>query len=173
MRCYRLSKYNPIYRNSDGTYGKSEWTSISDIGEQFDDGFFDLKMYLKTENLYVATIVQFFTIANVNEFKLLEFEQSEERFDSLTNTDNSAISKLICETGLSRGKTLDLEQLQTLIRASLREFVWCKIQGQLDTYLHFGYDYYVYLGGEIENSSLWDIPDGLFLEEMTSPYFSG
>jgi len=45
---YRIVKYNPKFRIN-GIYTKNEWTSISDIGDEFDGVFFT-----KTNSLWVC-----------------------------------------------------------------------------------------------------------------------
>jgi hypothetical protein len=36
MYNWRITKYNPAYRDNAGCYLKDEWTSISDIGNIYD-----------------------------------------------------------------------------------------------------------------------------------------
>ena len=31
----------------------------------------------------------------------------------------------------------------------LRERAWCRLEGPRNTYIHVGYDYYLYLGGDV------------------------
>jgi hypothetical protein len=62
-------------------------------------------------------------------------------------------------------------QLENVIRACLREYMWCRLVGPDDSYLHFGYDYYMYVGLPKTADGL-TLPRGMFLEEFESPYTS-
>ena len=57
MHCYRITKYNPKYRNSSGAYLKDGWTSISDIGTIYNGKKSTLKEYFKIEEAYVKAIL--------------------------------------------------------------------------------------------------------------------
>ena len=37
MKKYRITKYNPIYRDDEGKYLIDEWTSYTDIGKKIGD----------------------------------------------------------------------------------------------------------------------------------------
>jgi hypothetical protein len=37
MYKYRITKYNPIYRDPEGKYTIEDWTAISDIGKVFNN----------------------------------------------------------------------------------------------------------------------------------------
>ena len=62
------------------------------------------------------------------------------------------------------------QDLDKVVRMTLREVIWCKMIGDNGVYLHFGYDYYMYIGSNIEAASLGAPPQGMFYEEMESPY---
>ena len=53
MMHYRISKYNPKFRDEDGFYTRKEWTSISDIGESFDGSEVTIHEYLEIENISI------------------------------------------------------------------------------------------------------------------------
>ena len=56
---WRITKYNPKYRNERGTYLKNEWISFSDIGKIFDQSKLTFDKYLKIENSYINAINYF------------------------------------------------------------------------------------------------------------------
>lgn len=56
MKCWRITKYNPKFRNELGHYQKKEWTSVSDIGKIFEGKQLTVEEYLNTENLYINSI---------------------------------------------------------------------------------------------------------------------
>ena len=56
MFAYRLSKYDPSKRSSDGHFTANEWTSVSDIGRTFDGGTVSLSDYMEAEDAYVDAV---------------------------------------------------------------------------------------------------------------------
>lgn len=55
MKQYRVTKYNPAFR-IDGKYTRNEWTSISDIGKNYDGETFTLSAYEKVESHYTLSV---------------------------------------------------------------------------------------------------------------------
>ena len=62
-------------------------------------------------------------------------------------------------------------QIDDIIRACLREYAWCRLKGPGGAYLHFGYDFYMYVG-VLKSAKMLDLPRAIFLEEFESPYMS-
>ena len=63
------------------------------------------------------------------------------------------------------------DDIGLFIKDCLRESCWGKLEGR-SSYIHFGYDYYVYVGFELEAERLLEVVNkyGLFCEWMHSPY---
>ena len=59
MFSWRITKYNPQYRNASGFYLKNDWTSFSDMGKIFDEEELTFKKYLIIGNYYIETIILF------------------------------------------------------------------------------------------------------------------
>ncbi len=70
------------------------------------------------------------------------------------------------------GKPYYGSELARLIRLNLREVCWTKLERAQNTYLHFGYDYYMYIGTDSTVARVEDIhfPNLLFVEWFESPY---
>ncbi|MCQ6560079.1 hypothetical protein NNL21_15410 [Paenibacillus mendelii] len=68
--------------------------------------------------------------------------------------------------GLNRTETAILTQL------ALKEELGCRIKGKSQFYVHFGYDYYMYIGSVKPcDHAIHEIrKSGLFIEEYESPY---
>jgi hypothetical protein len=64
-----------------------------------------------------------------------------------------------------------VEQLAPLIRAVLRSEWWCQFEAP-GAFLHFGYDYYMYVGVPVPcpQSIALSCDRGLFVEPFVSPY---
>jgi len=151
----RITKYNPIYRDENGFFKHNEWTSFHDIGKSFDGKLFTLVEYNKIENHYLNVIQILFKKAGIFEMTLKDFESC-----------NSNDFKL------DRDLKYTLSEIREFSRSILREELWALFQNSNDCYLHFGYDYYMYMGlpnldiKEIYNTGI----EELFIEEVVSPY---
>ncbi len=158
----RLSKYDPMFRTPDGIYHREDWTSYSDIGKQFADGELTLESYLIVENMYIDAIVCFFKTAELSRLIIdeVEFHISQ---PNCVGLDIGALS-------LNVGDSIELGQIDLVVRLCLREGAWCILSGSNHSYLHFGYDYYVYLGASHKQLDQWNPPMGLFAEVYASPY---
>lgn len=164
---WRITKYNPQLRNSKGWYLKDEWTSISDIDKIFDDGKLTFHDYINIENAYVNAITAFMECNNIDTIRINKLSKNSSPRDislyspEMLNTFNNLADKTIVDKNI----------IQNVARLALREELWCKLITK-NMYVHFGYDYYMYIGSSkacdetinhIENS-------GLFVEKFVSPY---
>lgn len=70
MYSYRVTKYNPKYRNKDGIYMANEWTSISD----FNNGELDSE-YVQYESAYIKAIYKFMDLNCIEELYIDELEK--------------------------------------------------------------------------------------------------
>ena len=69
------------------------------------------------------------------------------------------------------GSILSPEQVGDVIRRILREEFWCRLEGS-GGFLHFGWDYYMYIGVPHRCPAAEQIAEGLglYAEEFASPY---
>ncbi len=151
MNTYRISKYSLQNKNK-GAQTKEEWTDYSDIGKTFDGRILNEKEYKQVENNYISCIVDILRQASVSSLVVKELEN----YDHLHWKNNQCIS---------------LEFLPMIFRDCLRNKCWCKFETK-DAYVHFGYDYYVYIGTvlpfAIIEKSCYE--HKLFCNEQNSPY---
>lgn len=148
---YRVTKYDPKNRVN-GVYTKDEWISMYDVGKTYDGKLFTFAEYLKVEKSYLDVIEQ---VMKELDIKTVEVRQGERIFSALNN---SAVN--------SR------EEVLMMAKGVLREDFWCKLEAK-DFFIHFGYDYYMYIGADIEEEKMSDIArkNGLFAELIErSPY---
>jgi hypothetical protein len=110
--------------------------------------------YQEVETAYIDAAVGFLRQAGVRELVVRGFE----------NSGNS-------QTALREGAVLSLEQAAQTVRAMLREELWCRLEAQL-TYVHIGWDFYMYIGVPVECPSAQAAAKrrGLFVESFASPY---
>ena len=151
MNMYRIVKYNPIYREN-GIYQKDEWTEYSDIGQTFDGELFTEQEYLKVEQNYIDCLID---LLNLNKTQIL-YVRDLEFFEPIRWSNN---------------QTVLLGDLPNLISDCLRDNCWCRLENG-DTFLHFGRDYYVYIGVSIPYDDVNSICEkyNLFCNMQPSPY---
>lgn len=151
---HRVTKYDPSFRDARGAYTRDEWTSIADIGQRFGGTVLTREEYQRIEDAYVAVALGFMRESGQSELVAVGLE-------------NHACHPLDFEDG----DVLRVEHLGDVIRRVLREEFWCRLEAP-NAFVHFGYDYYMYVG----------VPDpcpeaarlahelGLFVEDCHSPY---
>jgi len=152
LKQYRITKYNPMYRVN-GIYTKDEWTSMYDVGKMYNEKAFTFKEYLAVEKSYLNIIEKVLQELNV---KRVGIKQGENMYSKLNNS-------------LLRSR----EEVLLVARGCLREEFWCKLESK-NFFIHFGYDYYMYIGADIEEEHMFEIAheNGLFSELIQqSPYF--
>ena len=152
---YRVTKYDPLLRDATDAYTACDWTSRSDIGEVFDGGILSEAEYLKVESSYLTVMKSFLDEAGIESFELKGLERY-----------------YTPEDGLSRERKLSIPQSLDFARLVLREEVWGKLVVPSKAYVHFGYDYYMYIGvpSKCEQSIAIARDLGLFVERFRSPY---
>lgn len=170
MLSYRITKYNPTFRNSLGWYEKNDWTSISDIGKQFDGKELTFEDYIKIEDAYVQAIMLFMDFLKLNSLTVTYLEKYWKR-----PIPDIYRSKTMLELfkKISVGQELDKSEVADIARLMLRETVWCKPESKDKMFIHFGWDYYMYIGSAekpAESMIATIEKSGLFVEEFESPY---
>ena len=125
---YRVTKYDPAFRDADGAYTRDEWTSVSEIGKSFGGVVLTRDEYERVERAYVEAAMAFLREAEVLSLTIAGLE-------------NYAGHPL----AFSEGSLLSLEHIAEVIPQVLREAFWCRLEGP-EMFLHFGWDYYLYIG---------------------------
>jgi len=149
MISYRITKYNPKKRDSEGAYtDMSEWTSISDIGNpDYNNPTFE--EYHKTENSYVNAIKIILTDKKIQSLKIDSLENYNDKSDYDKIIDSDKLREIDFDYAndieiLKNGGNLQNDYLEKTIRLILREFIWMElIDSELE--VKFGYDYYMYI----------------------------
>ena len=129
-----------------------EWTSISDIGKVFGGTKLSQDVYLQTEQAYIDCCIDLIEKAQVSKLSTKQAEYYTENIHFPSSISN----------------TQDIRQV---ITACLREQCWLKLVAK-DFFIHFGYDYYMYIGSVLPSNRVAEIATryGLYCEEYPSPY---
>lgn len=154
---YRVTKYDPSYRDANGSFLRDDWTSHSDIGRIYNGAPLPESQYLAVEGAYLLSVEEFLSEAGIETLQLRGLENNARR----------ALPQFIQPLAL-----LSVPQCVEFARIALREVAWGKLVAPGRAYVHFGYDYYMYLG--LPTRCLKAITAaharGLFVERFRSPY---
>jgi hypothetical protein len=155
---YRITKYSPEKRDKDGKYLGNEWTSFSDVGRTLDSKIFTEEEYYQIEDIYISVALSFLDEAGIDKLALTYLE----------NAQGYQEPGLRLQVGGEYG----LQDVERLFRLALREKIWGKFEWQNKAYVHFGWDYYMYLGvaTPCPQSLSYTGEKGLFVEPFVSPY---
>lgn len=167
MYYWRVTKYNPLYRDDQGRYKEDEWTSIGDIGKSYREGELTAEEYKGIENAYAEAVV---AVINELEIKALKIKELEIRdymiYESISDYKNECFYKTVQE-----GREVSTLDIPCLVELILREILWAKLESD-DLCVHFGYDFYMYFitRRELKESAPQICKSGLFIENIKSPY---
>lgn len=150
---YRVSKYDPSNRDHLGRYQGDEWTSFSDIVKNEAKYGKCIVEYYKIENSYIDTIID---MLSHNKNRFLRIRAYECYSDDVTWKNHQKLS---------------ITSVIHFARDCLREKCWGKMYGKRIE-IHFGYDYYMYIGVCQRNTYVEEIvkKHNLYVECIKSPY---
>lgn len=169
MTGYRITKYNPADRDSQGYYQKDDWISFANIGKSYENKILTLKDYLKVENSYIKAIQIFMDYLNLDFFNIINFKKI-----GLITSKGYSQELIKTYKNLRRNNKITRNSIPNVIRLRLRN----DIGGFLETngmIVHFGWDYYMYISSSKElplalKQKIENI--GLFVENFESPYLT-
>jgi len=160
-----------VFRDERGSYIVNEWTSISDVGSSFGSTILSFDEYLKIESLYVNAVLEFMKCLSVNSMDIEMLARWNEDVSKISSYCSSEMKELYLK--LEEGDTVNKDDIELLTRLALRDELGCRLKFKTDLFVHFGYDFYMYIVcskecieavSNIRNS-------GLFVENHMSPYF--
>lgn len=169
---WRVTKYNPNYRDEFRRYKRSEWTSFCEIGKVFDGNKLTNDNYIAIENAYVDAIVAFMNGVENTSLTVKGLEKKNNNI--MLNREHELYSDEMINfyAAVQENDVLSIRAIQHLARLVLREDLWCKLEKDDIMFVHFGYDYYMYIGShKICVDAINKIKKrGLFVEDFISPY---
>jgi len=166
MYYFRVTKYNPIYRDENGFYKKNEWISVGDIGQCYDGEILTAENYQNIENAYVNAILSAVYELKVKSFKITCLQKNDYReYGFVYEPQLKCLHKTISDKMIM--SIIDIPDAAKLI---LRENLWAKLESNYLS-IHFGYDYYIYFCAKKKlNQSLKIIEEsGLFIRPVRKP----
>ncbi len=154
MNEYRVTKYNPAFRDSSGAYTRDEWISFGDIGRSFDGVELTRGGYERVEDAYVAAAVAFLREGAVPQLTVRGLENARG-----------------LPVPIVDGDAVPVEQISDVLRRVLREEFWCRLEAA-DAFVHVGWDYYMYVGVPHACPAARRLAEdlGLYVEDFASPH---
>jgi len=148
MISYRITKYDPKKRDSNGAYiDNSEWTSIYDFKNLQDEKTFE--DYLKIENCYVYAVRIILQEKKITNLKVESLENYSSRDDFKKLIDEGLLNSISFDYDqdikiLENDVILNQTQIEKTIRLILRETIWMLLVDRTFE-IKFGYDYCMYI----------------------------
>jgi hypothetical protein len=151
---YRVTKYNPAFRDRSGAYTKlDEWTMFGEIGQTFSGVVLTSQEYERVEEAYIQSALSFLRESGLFSMRVAGLENHRK-----------------WPLDFQNDSVLPLDRIGEIIRLILREKFWCRLEGS-DGFLHFGWDYYMYVGvpHPCPTARARAAELGLYVEEFASP----
>jgi hypothetical protein len=173
MLQYRVTKYDPAKRDHNGAYRDlDEWTDASEVGKTCGGTLLTLEAYLDVENRYVRAVEAFVREADIEHLRCTCIEGP---YDTPPVHPGLAFDKeQRAALHVRDDAAIDRATLPLFVRANLRNALWCKLELEGRFFVHFGWDFYMYVGSAVScpGAAKSACADGLFVEPFNSPYQS-
>lgn len=153
---FRVSRYDPARHNS-----SEQWTAMSDVGGEFDGEVLSMEQYEAVERSYLESIRWFMHDSRADQFVVCDVDWSP----LAEHTDR----------WIRDGLEVDRETAIAICRLELREHLSCRLDSRSDFYVHFGFDFYMYLGSwnPCRDAIARTVERGLHVElGVRSPYLA-
>ena len=152
MSRYRISKYDPSFRDEHGRFMGEDWTSFSDIGKEYHGTVLTNLQYAAVEAKYIDAVT---TVLRQNQIHSMIVGKLEKPFSAATLKAMLGRSHLPFPPSdaafvlrIKDGARLDMAEIEKAVMLVLRDCFWCELSSESGAVkLAFGYDYYVYLQG--------------------------
>lgn len=145
MYKYRVTKYNPSFRDDEGLYLKEDWTAISDIGKTFDGEKLTAESYKKTEDSYIKAIHLIMDYLRVPYLTIMDVRQSSsfEMFQEIIKKYQKLYSEEMLKYYLNvkNNDKLTKENVNVYCRLLLREDIGSRVFYPRRMKVYIGYDY--------------------------------
>jgi len=167
---WRVTKYNPDFRDENGYYTLvEEWTCPSEIGGTINGKEFTLDEYLQVETAYINSVIKFIEESSIDSLRILQLECDISEEDKTSPLYEKEFEKLI----LKEDSIVNKNEIRLICKMVLRNFLWCKLYSKDNFFVHFGWDYYMFIGSNVNCLSAIKFAEnnGLFVEQCKSPYF--
>ncbi|MBH0173622.1 hypothetical protein IHV09_08640 [Fictibacillus sp. 23RED33] len=172
MHKYRITKYNPLFRDAEGRFTRDEWTSISDIGKVFENQELTIEMYKKTEDSYIKAVhltMDFLNLPHLHARNIIK-SFHDNQFLALINDNIELYPKDMLQYYFStnNNEKITHEDIDKHCRLQLREAWGSALFYPQKCKLFIGYDYLMSIHSHIPLDPIFQSIQnlGLFVEEF-------
>jgi hypothetical protein len=154
---YRITKYDPRFRTRDGAYTRDEWTFFAQVGTRVTGSTLTMAEYVRVESLYVSALNALLREAGVSRLEV--------RGLCLPKRLPASLSVW------RRRHVIGITHALAFAQLCLRERIWGQLVAPRRAYVHFDWDYYMYVGLSRRTPHAIDFirSSGLFVESFRSP----
>ena len=147
-----IVKYQPQYYKN-RIYTKDEWTSVSDIGRNFDGEVLTKEEYLRVESAYVDTVKELLKVSGVKFLTIVDPSTFYLRREKAFNKENKAMYQIV--SSLKEGQRIASSKIDTVLKACLRELFWCALVNEAKkVQVDVGYDYYLHFHSRLPEETI-------------------
>lgn len=173
MKQFRITKYNPGFRNNRGHYMYDHWTEISDVGKTLEGELVTKEMYFTAEADYINAIIQVLFENKVTHLRLVAFDKKLWKYCLLENKDKWYHRTEFESFDLFEDKKVYIDELETVLQMLFRGYGFHHLEIKDKCFIHLGYDMYLYIGVDNLSKKLRDKLNktSIFIEDFTSPYY--
>ena len=138
----------PILKEENYNIAWSEtWSSINEIGHMYRDHMFTYKEYKKTEQSFINFFIELFKYVHAHKVKIIQLKKN--RFPVNATYDRKGVLRTWYDR-IVNNMSVNLDDLQYIVPLILRENIWGTLYHKKSkTYIHFGYDYFVYVNSPL------------------------
>jgi len=174
MNKYRVTKYDPKNRNKEGHYMYDHWTELGDVGKTLEGELVTPDAYLKVEEDYVKAVIDILNVSNQTHLRLIGFDEKLFKGFLKENKKEWFHDASFENIVLSEDLKIGINDIPTIIRLNLRNYLHATLEIKDRYYVHFGYDFYMYVGApKLSQKTIDKINESnVFIEEFWSPYYS-
>jgi len=168
MTNYRITKYNPENRNTEGHYQLDEWTCPSEVGDVFNGLKFEEAEYFEIESKYIDAAVKLVESKLLDSLRIVNLKAAYMK-EHFSDEDNQwLLDNQFKDIELFEDKSLDISEIKIVIKMILRNSIGCSLEVDGKFRLHFGYDFYMYVSIlNIDTDTIEYIKElGLYVEEL-------
>lgn len=159
---FRITKYNPIYRDEQRRYLRDEWTEYRDIGKKYNNEIVTLNEYLKVENTYIQAVFELMKCNKITSFQVTRIERYDPEEDPNTTQEMINTYKKVKNRSFISGK-----EIEDICKLTLRGRFWGLLRNKNNMEVRFDHDYYMFIKSKsICKEAISNIEkSGLFVEE--------
>lgn len=144
MPQWRITKFDPHFRDRRGHYVREEWTDVSQIGQSIGGRVFTVDEYLNVESKYVNAVTAFLTETGVASVQVCSLQVDLDFCNWLRPNGLDDLAYLV--HSIFEGRDLCVDDVGLVLRGILRGIIWCTLEAPRKAYVCYVGDMYLNIG---------------------------